>query len=170
MNNFCTVELSDGHNMPPIGVAAFRQDSIEEMKETVKQSVKNDIRYFEISELFCNGHTILEALYESGLSRSDVYISLKIWPKNRSPDVLLDSCKKLIEINKFEYVDLVLIHAPIDTENRFDQWKTMEQLKDLQLVNSVGACNITINHLMTIMKDSEHPPVVFEVRTKLTVN
>lgn len=137
MNSFCTVELSDGYNMPPLGLAAFRLDSNESMKDTVKLAVKNGIRYFEISELFCNGHIILEALAEAGLLRSDAYISVKIWPKNRTPDALLESTKRLIEINRFEYVDLMLIHAPIDVENRFDQWKSLEQLKELKLVNSL---------------------------------
>jgi diketogulonate reductase-like aldo/keto reductase len=164
------IELSDGLSIPRVGLCAFRKDSIQEMKEIVKESVKNGFRYFEIAELFCNGHVIMEALSETGLSRTDVFIALKLWPKDKTPDALVETCKQLIYINKFEYIDLIIIHAPIDVENRFEQWKALEQLKREQLVNSLGAANITINHLMTILKDYDIAPSVFQVQSSVSIS
>lgn len=159
------IELSDGLSIPQIGICAFRKDSPEDTKETVKSFIRNGVRYFEISELFSNGHMIMEALAEEAVPRSEAFISFKLWPKSRTPEQLVECCKQLIHVNRFEYIDLILIHAPIDPENKFEQWKALETLKQLQLVNILGACNITINHLMTVLKDSDYPPTVFEVFT-----
>jgi diketogulonate reductase-like aldo/keto reductase len=60
------------------------------------------VRLFEIAELFCNAHIIKDAFFEYGLTRSEVCIALKVWPKNRTADMLYSSCKRLIESSKLE--------------------------------------------------------------------
>ena len=157
------LELIDGGPIPTLGLAAFVSDSIENTKAAIKERLNMGLRYFEIAELFCNGHVIYEVLKECGIPRSELYIALKIWPKNRSPDALFLSCKKLIETIGLDYVDLIMVHAPIDVENRFDQWKSLEQLKDLNLVNSLGLSNISLVQLMTILKDYDKSPSVLEM-------
>ena len=60
------------------------------------------IRFFEIAELFCNAHIINEALIEEGMDRTDIYIALKVWPKNRTADMLYNACKQIIEQSKLQ--------------------------------------------------------------------
>lgn len=157
------LELIDGGPIPNVGLAAFVGDSLSLTKQAISDQLSIGIRYFEIAELFCNGHTIRDALNESGISRSELYIALKVWPKSRTPDQLFESCKSLIEQIQLDYIDLIMVHAPIDVENRFDQWKSLEQLKDLNLVNSLGVSNISLVQLMTILKDYDKSPSVLEM-------
>lgn len=157
------MELIDGGPIPAIGLASFVCDSVDKTKQVIKDKLSLGIRYFEISELFCNGHVIRDALNESNIPRSDLYISLKVWPKKRSPEILFLSCKKVIEMMQLDYVDIIMVHAPIDVDNRFDQWKSLEHLKELGLTNSLGLSNISIAQLMTILKDYDKSPSVVEM-------
>jgi diketogulonate reductase-like aldo/keto reductase len=157
------LDLIDGGPIPPVGLAAFVCDSVASTKQAILEQLAMGIRYFEIAELFCNGHTIRDALKDSGVPRSEIFISLKVWPKNKTPEALFESCKKLIETVQLGYIDLIMVHAPIDVENRFDQWKSLEQLKDLKLVNSLGVSNISLVQLMTILKDYDKSPSVLEM-------
>ena len=56
-----------------------------------------------------------------------------------------------------------MVHAPIDIENRFDQWKALEQLKDDEFTRALGIVNISLIQLMTILKKFEKSPAIFEV-------
>ncbi len=163
MSSIRLLELSDGFNIPQVGLAAFRRDSPQETKEIIKDYLSRGVRYFEIAELFCNGHFILEALAEANINRAEVFLSLKLWPKDRSPAVLLDTAIQLIKSLHLEYVDLVLMHAPVFVEQRFEQWKTLENLKAMGLANVIGVANISMNELMTVMKNCEKLPSVIQV-------
>lgn len=163
MSNIRLVELTEGFSIPQIGLASFRKESPEETKVIIRDSLAKGLRYFEISELFCNGHIILEALSEANIDRSEVFLSLKVWPKDRTPGQLLETTKNLLKTLRLEYMDLILMHAPICVEHRFDQWKTMEELKHCGLANVIGVANISMNELMTVMKNCEKLPQVIEV-------
>ena len=56
-----------------------------------------------------------------------------------------------------------MVHAPIDIENRFDQWKALENLKDDEFTRALGIVNISLIQLMTILKKFEKSPAIFEV-------
>ena len=61
-----------------------------------------------------------------------------------------------------------MVHAPIDIENRFDQWKALEQLQDDGFSRALGIVNISLIQLMTILKKFEKPPAIFEVTVSFT--
>ena len=85
-----------------LGIAAFRTESPVDTKETIKHKLIKGFRYFEITELFCNAHLFKEVFDEHNLKRADIYIALKVWPKDKNPDALFHSCKKLIELTRLE--------------------------------------------------------------------
>ena len=163
---FCGAKLlplNDGFDMPQICLGAFQGLSVEATKARIKDFYALGVRHFEIAELFGNGHIICEALREVYSDRSDVYITLKLWPKSKKPRDLVISCKETLRSLDLVYVDLVLTHAPIDVENRVDQWKALEELKDEDLVRSLGIANITAIALTDLLKNCRISPSVFEV-------
>ena len=105
------LELLDGGFIPKVGLAAFVCNSEEITKSVIKEKLAQGIRYFEIAELFSNGWVIAEALFESGVSRDEVYISLKVWPKQRNPEALFNSSRKYIEELSLGAVDLIMVHV-----------------------------------------------------------
>lgn len=162
------IELTEGFSIPQLGLAAFRRESPEETKSIIKNALSRGLRYFEISELFCNGHIILEALSEANVNRSEVFLSLKVWPKDRTPAQLLETTKNVLRNLRLEYFDLILMHAPVCVEHRFEQWKTMEELKHIGLANIIGVANISMNELMTVMKNCDKLPSVIEMQTNIS--
>lgn len=62
-----------------------------------------------------------------------------------------------------------MVHAPIDIENRFDQWKALEQLKSDEFTRSLGIVNISLIQLMTILKKFEISPAIFEVPSHIYI-
>lgn len=60
-----------------------------------------------------------------------------------------------------------MVHAPIDIDNRFDQWKALEQLQEDGLTRALGIVNISLIQLMTILKKFAKPPGIFEVKSSV---
>jgi diketogulonate reductase-like aldo/keto reductase len=86
-----------------------------------------------------------------------------VWPKDLNPDQLLEKLLQFINTSCWEYIDILLVHAPIDVANRFEQWKALETLKKQNLVKIIGNSNLSINELMTVMKNSEILPSIHSV-------
>lgn len=147
--------------MPAIGLTSFRKNSVDETKTQVINALNVGMKYFEITELFGNEHMIMEAL--QGVPRTEIFISLRLWPKDRKFKDILRSVKATIQGANLGYVDLLVLHAPIDPVNKFDQWKAMEELKDMGLVKSLGAGSLTLLQLMDLLKNCNFAPSVLEV-------
>lgn len=156
------IPLSDGNDIPMIGLAAFRHNNVDYVKQIIRQAWSNNIRHYVIAELFGNGHTIIETLNELGAKRDEYFITLKIWPKDRKPIELASSFKMTLAYIGLESVDLLLTHAPIDVENRTEQWVALEGLQEQGLCKSLGISNLTTFHLTDLLKNAMIVPSVFE--------
>jgi diketogulonate reductase-like aldo/keto reductase len=159
------IRLSDGNDMPAVGLASFRKNTVDETKQQISNSLGVGMKYFEITELFGNEHMIMEALQNT--PRSDIFISLRLWPKDRKYKDVLRAVKATLQGANLGYVDLLVLHAPIDPVNKFDQWKAMEELKDMGLVRSLGAGSLTLLQLMDLLKNCNFAPSILEVRLLL---
>jgi len=159
--------LCDGNNVPQVGLAAFFMDTPTLTKAAIKEKFSLGVRHFEVAEMFGNSHTVMEALREclseNQLTRADVFITLKVWPKSRKPKDILTSVRETMVFSGLEYVDAVLVHAPIDVENRADQWSALETLKDAGLARSLGAANISSVQLQDLLKNCNTIPSTFEM-------
>ena len=155
------IRLSDGNDMPSIGLASFRKNTVDETEKQIANALQVGMKYFEITELFGNEHMIMNGLSE--VPRSELFVSLRLWPKDRKYKDVLISVKEALKGAGLSYVDLLVLHAPIDPVNKFDQWKAMEELKDMGLVKSLGAGSLTLLQLMDLLKNCNFAPSVLEV-------
>ena len=100
-----------------------------------------------------------EAVRESGLSRSDVFLTTKILSAGGTPEATYKKCLQSVE--KIDdglgkggngeskgYVDLFLIHSPhAGTGGRKLMWQALERLKDEGRVKAIGVSNYGIGHI-----------------------
>lgn len=156
--------MSDGHDIPQIFCAAFRLGSTEETKSHVTNMYESGVRHFEIAELHGNGHTVCEALREVA-TREEVFITLKVWPKSRNPVDVIDTVSFLLQSYGLQYVDLLMMHAPIDSENKIEQYKALEELKDNETARSIGIANLNAVLLQDLLKNCRIQPAVYETES-----
>ena len=164
------IPLVDGTDIPTFGLAAFRSDHERMIRDTVNQflTITKDqpVKHVEISELYGNGAVVLESFHRAGVERSNIYLTYKIWPKlRRGRDIITACTEGLVLIDAIypkTYFDLVLIHAPIDVSNKFEQWSAVELLKENELTKSIGVCCYTEELMVDLMKNCGMQPVVCE--------
>lgn len=160
--------LVDGNDLPLIGLAAFRQDSEKETKEVIRKFLTlcgdQPIKHIELSELYGNAQLVVEALLGSGLTRSELYLTYKVWPKDRDGAEIITSCVDSLKLTS-QYFDLILIHAPIDLKHKYEQWSALEMLKEEGYTKSIGVCGYSERQIVELMKYCQLQPAVLEVKT-----
>ena len=153
--------MSDGHDIPQIFCAAFRLGSTGETKAHVYNMYESGVRHFEIAELHGNGHTVCEALREVA-TREEIFITLKVWPKSRNPLDVVETVNYLLQSYGLTYVNLLMMHAPIDADNKIEQYKALEEMKENNIAKSIGIANLNAVLLQDLLKNCNVQPAVYE--------
>ncbi|VDO35290.1 unnamed protein product [Haemonchus placei] len=166
------------NNEPELGTALA-------VKPTVDAALSNGYRLFDSAKLYNNepelgtalavmptkqSHlfipfgkesAIQELLPKHGLSRSDVFITTKIYPeKDDTSTAVRLLIKESLENFKTDYIDMVLIHYPkaISSEEKDEKnplhrkltYMELEKLKGEGKIRSVGVSNYEVRHLEEI--------------------
>ncbi len=87
----------------------------------------------------------------------------QIWPKYRAREELVESFKETLSMSGLGYVDLLLVHAPIDIQNRVEHWKAVETVKQEGLAKSIGLAYMTNIQLGDLIKHCTVIPAALEV-------
>ncbi|MCS3432508.1 2,5-didehydrogluconate reductase DkgB [Klebsiella sp. BIGb0407] len=131
--------------LPVFGLGTFRlQDDV--VITSVKTALELGYRAIDTAQIYGNEAAIGQALVESNIKRSELFITTKIWTENLGKDKLLPSLQASLEKLKTDYVDLTLIHWP-SPENAVPVAEFMQALlaaKEAGLTRQIGISNFTI--------------------------
>jgi 2,5-diketo-D-gluconate reductase A len=115
-------------------------------------------RHIDTAEGYQNeagvGAGIRQALESERLTRSDLFITTKLWPGNpawgqaaKTTESTVTSLEDSLRRLGLEYVDLYLIHAPFEREQRLAQWRGLVELKRQRKARAIGVSNFSIEHI-----------------------
>ena len=108
-------------------------------------------RHIDSAQYYQNESEMGEAVRQSGLKRSDIFLTTKILSAGGSPSATyrrcVDSVDK-IDTDKSGYVDLFLIHSPSGgAKARKEMWQALEKLVDEGKAKSIGVSNYGVQHI-----------------------
>jgi 2,5-diketo-D-gluconate reductase A len=152
-----TIRLEGGSELPTVGFGTYLiPDSASE--QAVFQALRVGYRHVDTAEGYNNergvGSAIRKALDELGLTRSQVFVTTKLWPGNpawgdppKTPAQIVAALSTSLDRLQTEYVDLYLTHAPFAGPQRLDQWRALLELKDAGRAKALGVSNFGVGHL-----------------------
>ena len=111
------VQLVSGKPVPTIGLgtAGLFEDKCE---QAVRWALEMGYRLIDTAWAYRNQSAIGRALRQSGVPRSEIFISTKIWRDNLHYDGVLEQCDQILDQLQLDYVDLLLAHWPSDAQIR----------------------------------------------------
>lgn len=158
--------MRDGTTIPWIGFGTGTALSRKNCTDATKLALTKGFVHFDTAQAYKNEESLGAAL--QGVPRSQLYIATKLakfdWAGGQTvEETLRESLKKL----KTDFVDLFLIHVPIDHIDKpgqlKDVWKQMCDVKKKGLTRSIGVSNFNIRFLKEILVDGFEVPVVNQI-------
>jgi 2,5-diketo-D-gluconate reductase A len=150
-------KLSQTVEIPLLGFGTYLIPDAE-AAGAVREAIRAGYRHIDTAEAYQNeqgvGAGLHEALASEKLSRKDVFITTKLWPGNaawgqtpKTTETTIGALNASLAKLKLDYVDLYLIHAPFDREQRLAQWRGFVELKKQGKTRAIGVSNFNIHHL-----------------------
>lgn len=167
-----TPQSRNAIGMPLIGFGTY-QMSTEQAELYVEEVIKAGFRHIDSAEGYNNeegtGKGIQNTLNKTGLERSDLFITTKLFPgykpwgsHDKTYEQTIDNLKRQLQDLQLEYVDLYLIHGPM-SELRLEQWKALIELKKMGLAKHIGVSNYDQEQIEEIMTANLDMPEVNQV-------
>lgn len=149
--------LTKGVEIPYLGFGTYLIPDAE-AAVAVDQAIRLGYRHIDTAETYQNeagvGAGIRRALESEKLSRRDVFVTTKLWPGNaawgetpKTTASTVASLRESLERLGLDYVDLYLIHAPFDREQRLAQWRALVALQEQNKARAIGVSNFSIDHI-----------------------
>lgn len=156
-----TVKLSSGHDMPILGFGVFRN---YDAKPACIAAFKAGYRHIDSAQTYRNEDAVGEAVRESGLERSDFFITTKCVSGDHGYDLTLRGVDWSLQQFGFDYIDLFLIHDPMSgTEKRLATYKALLECKVAGKIRTVGVSNYNVKHLEEIRIAGYEMPAVNQI-------
>jgi diketogulonate reductase-like aldo/keto reductase len=154
--------LSDGRQMPWVGLGVYRIPSGKTCLRAVTHALSVGYRHVDTAALYGNEEDVGLAVRESGIAREQVFIVTKLWNSDHGYASAIKACDASLKRLKLDYIDLYLIHWP-ESGRRLDSWRALTELRRQGKCRSIGVSNYTIAHLEELMAHSQVVPAVNQV-------
>ena len=154
--------LADGNKMPQEGFGLYKVDGQATMNQAVKKAYEDGYRLFDTAQLYGNEQEVGTAFKQLAIPRDNIFVTTKVAEENQGYDKAIESVKESLRKLQMDYVDLLLVHWPIE-RSCFDTWRAFEEMKKEGLTRSIGVSNYQIIHLQYLATQANEMPVVDQI-------
>src|ERR671932_2144966 len=159
------IKLNNGVEIPQLGLGVYQSAPGRTTQRVVSYALNIGYRHIDTAYIYGNESDVGKAVHESDIQRDEVFITTKLWnTREVGYDSALRSCEDSLQRLGLTYVDLYLIHWPVQgISNSTDVWRAMVHLLKEGKARAIGVSNYTIDDLKEILQDSDVVPAVNQV-------
>jgi 2,5-diketo-D-gluconate reductase A len=155
-----TRTLTTDVEIPYLGFGTYLIGN-DEVAAAVREAIRAGYRHIDTAEGYGNeagvGAAIKQALESEGLSRGDIFVTTKLWPGNpaygqaaKTSESTVTSLEESLERLGLKFVDLYLIHAPFERQERLAQWRGLVELRRQGKARAIGVSNFSVKHIQEL--------------------
>jgi diketogulonate reductase-like aldo/keto reductase len=154
--------LNNGVQMPLLGIGVYAPKQTNEVQQAVEWALESGCRLIDTASAYGNEREVGDAIRESGLSRSDVFITTKVWNDDQGYTRTLRAFNRSLERLRLDVVDLYLIHWPIK-EHRHETWRALEKIYMDGRARAIGVSNHYPDQLDELLTEAIIKPAVNQI-------
>ncbi|TPX18402.1 uncharacterized protein E0L32_011696 [Thyridium curvatum] len=174
-------KLNTGAAIPAVGFGTW-QAGPHEVERAVELALRCGYRHVDCAAIYRNETEVGAGIKASGVPRSDVYITGKLWNTMHRPEDVEAGLDKTLSDLGTDYLDLFLMHwpvafkpsdkwFPIDQDGVFEladidpaeTYAAMEKLLSTGKVRAIGVCNFNIRRLQDLLSKTKIVPAVNQI-------
>ncbi|KAG0045859.1 hypothetical protein BGZ83_008923 [Gryganskiella cystojenkinii] len=174
-------KLNTGASIPLVGLGTW-QSKPDVVKHAVKAALQAGYRHIDAAWIYGNEKEVGEAIRESNIPRSELFVTTKLWNNSHRPQDVLPALETSLKNLGLDYVDLYLMHWPIafksgpeavakDADGKIifenvditDTYKALEGLVATGKTKAIGVSNFSIANLEKLLKVAKIVPAANQV-------
>ena len=156
------IALATGAQIPQIGLGVYQSPKGAPTRDAVTAALELGYRHVDTARIYGNEVDVGEGVRTSGVPRSDVFVTTKLWNDDQGFDSALRAFDASLKRLALEYVDLYLIHWPVG-DRRKDSWRALERLKSEGRAKHIGVSNYLVPHLDELETYATELPAVNQI-------
>ncbi len=157
-----SVRLNKGPEIPVLGLGVYQSPPGRITQRAVGYALGMGYRLIDTAAAYGNERDVGVAIRGSGIPREEVFITTKLWNSDHGYDPALEACDESLRALGLDYLDLYLIHWPVQAL-RVETWEAMAALLKEGKCRAIGVSNNTIRHLKELLATSDIVPAVNQV-------
>lgn len=164
MERICggTKKLNNNVEIPLLGLGVWEVPNDETGIRAMLDAFEAGYRHIDTAAFYGNEEAVGEAVRSSGLDRAQVFVTTKIKNPDHGYDRTLVACEDSLRNLQFDYIDLLLIHWPVEGL-RLETWRALERLLENGKTRAIGVSNYMINHLDELLANSDVAPAINQI-------
>jgi diketogulonate reductase-like aldo/keto reductase len=154
-----TRRLSDGHEIPLLGLGVWQVDPGAETENAVRWALELGYRHIDTAQAYGNEESVGRALRDSGVPREEVFVTTKFYPGARDPAAEAEQSLRRLGVDQ---LDLYIIHWPQGGPTW--AWPGMELARERGHARSIGVSNFDVAEVDAVVAGADTPPVANQVQ------
>lgn len=155
--------LNDGKKIPQLGFGVYKTPN-DEVEAAIECAFEAGYRHIDTAKLYDNEEGVGRAVRNSGLERSSVFVTTKVWNDDHGREKTRRACEESLERLGLDYVDLYLIHWPMPMNGlAVDTWEELIKLREEGLVTSIGVANFPAQRIDELTEATGVVPVLNQI-------
>jgi len=153
---------ANGARIPALGLGTWELRG-RTCARIVEQALKLGYRHIDTAQVYENEREVGEGLRSSGVRRSELFLTTKVWTTHFAPHDLERSTKESLVRLRVPDVDLLLLHWPNSHVPLAETLGALAHAKTLGLTRHIGLSNFTVALLDEAVAASPEPLVCNQV-------
>ena len=156
--------LNTGTTIPQLGFGTYQIEP-EDTVEAVTRALELGYRHIDTAEMYGNEKEVGQAVRESGIDRSEVFVTSKLNNGFHRRDDALRAFDQTLADLGLDTLDLFLVHWPLPTidVDYVETWQAMEEVYAGGRCRAIGVSNFNPHHLRRLFAETTVRPAVNQI-------
>jgi len=156
------VVAAKGARIPLLGLGTWQLRG-RACSRVVEQALRLGYRHLDTAEIYDNERAVGEGLHASGVKRSDVFVTTKIWPSHFAPGELERTARECLVRLRLSEVDLLLLHWPNPQIPLAETLGALGRVRRDGLARHIGLSNFTVALIEEALQATTEPLVCDQI-------
>ncbi len=138
--------------VPALGFGTW-QATDEECVKAVEMALEHGYRHIDTAQIYKNEEAVGQGIKNSPVDRKDMFLTTKIWMDQVGDGDLQASVEESLKKLGTDYVDMLLIHWPVEDVDFSETMKALSQVQEQGKTRLIGVSNFTVAQMKTVKEE-----------------